>query len=166
MKSSSLSTTCCVVGAGPAGVMVSYLLAQRGVDVLLLETHEDFDRDFRGDTIHAGIMEALDEMGLAEELLRLPHSKMKSISLTEGGHSQTVVNFANLKSHFPYVTMMPQSQFLEFMVDKAKSFPSFEIQLGAKADALIESGDKFSLHGNFNYPFVVIGTPGSPGILA
>lgn len=125
--------------------MVSYLLAEQGLDVLLLETHEDFDRDFRGDTIHAGIMELLDQMGLAADLLQLPHAKMQTLGFTVNGRSQQFVDFRDTGSRFPYVTMMPQSQFLGFMVARARQFPSFKIRLGARVTELIDDDDRYAV---------------------
>ena len=125
--------------------MVSYLLAQQGVDVLVLEQHRDFDRDFRGDTLHAGVMELLDELGLADELLTLPHAKMPQLSLRVRGEASPVVEFSTLKSKYPYVTMMPQAQFLDFMTSKARAFPSFEIQMAARAEAVVEGDLGFAI---------------------
>lgn len=139
MTDINLTPKCCIVGAGPAGVIAAYLLAQRGVDVLLLEAHRDFDRDFRGDTIHAGIMEVLDEMGLAEELLQLPHPKMQTLGLTANGVTQQIVDFRDTGSRFPWVTMMPQSQFLEFMVDRARAFDTFHIRMGARVTGVTKT---------------------------
>src|SRR5512138_1246165 len=75
-----VETTCCVVGAGPAGAVLSYLLARQGIPVTLLEAHADFDRDFRGDTLHPAILEVLDEVGLADKLLALPHTKIRTVT--------------------------------------------------------------------------------------
>ena len=126
-------------------MMVSYLLAQQGVDVLVLEQHRDFDRDFRGDTLHAGVMELLDELGLADELLTLPHAKMPQLSLRVRGEASPVVDFSKLKSKYRYVTMMPQAQFLDFMTSKARAFPSFEIQMAARAEAVVEGDLGFAI---------------------
>src|SRR5882762_8095994 len=73
-------TTCCIVGGGPAGVVLGLLLARRGVDTLLLEAHSDFDRDFRGDTLHPSVMEIMDQIGLADRLLQLPHGTMRTMT--------------------------------------------------------------------------------------
>jgi 2-polyprenyl-6-methoxyphenol hydroxylase-like FAD-dependent oxidoreductase len=131
-------TKCCVVGGGPAGVVLSYMLARNGVPVILLESHHDFERDFRGDTLHPSTMEVMDELGLADGLLKLPHSKlgqMRSPSLTG---QVTLADLSRLKTKFPYVTMMPQAQFLDFVTTRAKAFPAFKLIMGARVEELIE----------------------------
>src|SRR5437764_556159 len=101
-------TTCCIVGGGPAGVVLGLLLARRGIPVTLLEAHEDFERDFRGDTIHPSTMELMDQLGLADRLLRLPHTRLRSLTLETQQGSVTVADFGALKTKFPYITFMPQ----------------------------------------------------------
>src|SRR5882762_4284769 len=99
-------TTCCIVGGGPAGVLLALLLARQGIPVVLLEAHMDFDREFRGDTIHPSAMEILDEIGLADRLLQLPHMKMDRFALmTRRG--AIGVQLWRLKTKFPYVTVLP-----------------------------------------------------------
>ena len=106
-------TGCCVVGGGPAGAVLSLLLARKGVPVMLLEMHKDFDRDFRGDTLHPSVMEIMDELGLADRLLQLPHTKMRHLTLSAGSESVTVADFRRLKTKFPYITILPQVRFLD-----------------------------------------------------
>jgi len=143
--SEQIKTDCCIVGAGPAGTVLSYLLAQQGVEVVLVESHNDFDRDFRGDTLHGGIMELLDDLGLAQGLLELPHHKMKHLSFTMKGRSQTMIDFSLLKVPFPFVTMMPQSQFLEYIVDKAQEFDNFHLRMSTRAAELVETESRWKL---------------------
>jgi 2-polyprenyl-6-methoxyphenol hydroxylase-like FAD-dependent oxidoreductase len=138
----SLETRCCVVGAGPAGALLALVLARNGVPVCLLEAHEDFDRDFRGDTIHPSAMEIMDELGLADALLQLRHTKIRTANLMSGAGAVAVADFKRLKTRFPYITMMPQSHFIEFLVAEAKRYPDFELRLGARVEELIEeNGD-------------------------
>src|SRR6266700_1962214 len=128
-------TTCTVVGAGPAGAVLSYMLARKGIDVTLLESHLDFDRDFRGDTLHPSILEVMDELGLADRLLQLPHTKLSLVAPPGGGPR---FDLHELKTKFPYVAMMPQTRFLEFITSEAQRFPSFCLVMGARVEELLE----------------------------
>lgn len=143
--SEHIRTDCCIVGAGPAGVVLSYLLAQQGIDVVLVESHSDFDRDFRGDTLHGGILELLDDLGLAQDLLELPHHKMESLSFTMKGRSQTMIDFSLLNVRFPFVTMMPQCQFLEYLVGRTKEFDNFQLRLSTRAVELVKTASRWHL---------------------
>ena len=134
----TLETTCCVVGGGPAGVMLSLLLARAGVPVTLLEAHKDFDRDFRGDTIHSSTLEVLDQIGLADRLHELPHSKIRELSFVSPSGVHTMAVFSRLPTRFPYLMMMPQSRFLDFLVDEARKYPRFKLVMGAHVQELIE----------------------------
>lgn len=132
------STDCCIVGGGPAGAVLALLLARRGITVTLLEAHRDFDRDFRGDTLHPSVMEIMEELGLAERLLQLPHTKMRTGTFMAQGQAFLTLDFSRLKTHYPYITMMPQVQFLEFITEEAKQYPNFQLLLGANVQELIE----------------------------
>lgn len=131
-------TTCCIVGGGPAGVILSFLLARQGIPVMLLEAHKDFDRDFRGDTIHPSVMEIMAELGLADRLLQLPHTKVSTLNSIGDGNAVTVADLNRLKTKYPYITLMPQVRFLEFMVEEAKKYPNFQLVMGANVQELIE----------------------------
>lgn len=130
---------CCIVGGGPAGTVLSLLLARLGIAVILLEAHRDFDRDFRGDTLQPSAMEIMAQMGLADRLLQLPHTKLQSITL-RGIDGKVIFSpsFSGLKTDFPYVTVMPQVRFLDFIVAEAKQYPNFQLVLGANVQELIE----------------------------
>jgi 2-polyprenyl-6-methoxyphenol hydroxylase-like FAD-dependent oxidoreductase len=131
-------TSCCVVGAGPAGVALSLFLARAGVPVTLLEAHRDFDRDFRGDTIHPTTLEVLDQIGLAARVHELPHVKAESFKFISPVAVDTPAVFSRLPTPFPYMMIMPQARFLEFLVAEAKRYPHFQLVLGAHVDELFE----------------------------
>src|SRR5256714_6776325 len=97
------STTCCIVGAGPAGAVLSFMLARKGISVILLESHLDFDRDFRGDTLHPSILEVMDELGLANRLLQLPHTKLSLIAPPNSAGPGLRLDLHELKTKFPYI---------------------------------------------------------------
>lgn len=151
----AIQTDCCIVGGGPAGVILSLLLARQGIPVTLLETHKDFDRDFRGDTVHPSTMEIMDELGLAAGLLQLPHAKIRTLSIITPNGTAQLANFDRLKTRFPYITMMPQANFLEFIVAEAKKYPNFQLILSANAQELIEEngmikGVRYRGHGGWH----------------
>ncbi len=131
-------TACCIVGGGPAGVVLALLLARRGVPVTLLESHRDFDRDFRGDTIHPATLEALDQLGLADRLLQFPHGKLEAMQFTSSGTVTTIARFGRLKTRFPYIMILPQVRFLEFLAAEARKLPCFRLELGANVQRLIQ----------------------------
>jgi len=136
-----VKTKCCVVGGGPAGAVLALLLARKGVLVTLLEAHEDFDRDFRGDTLHPSVLELMDELGLAERLHELPHTKIHTGTVMTPEGATTLADFRRLRTRFPYIMMLPQKDFLAFVVAEAKRYPCFAISMGALVDELIEEGD-------------------------
>jgi 2-polyprenyl-6-methoxyphenol hydroxylase-like FAD-dependent oxidoreductase len=130
-------TSCCIVGGGPAGVVLAFLLARKGVHVTLLESHMDFEREFRGDTLHPAVMEILEEIGLADRLLQMPHTKVRQFTLrTTVGAAP--INFASLKTKYPYITVVSQARFLNFMVEEARQFPTFHLVMGAQVSELIQ----------------------------
>ena len=132
---------CCVIGCGPAGAMLGLMLAREGVDVLVLEKHADFLRDFRGDTIHPSTMEIMDELGLAEGLLDLEHTKAPRIEARLPGGTITVAELGRLKTRYPYITFMPQWDFLDYVTGEAKRYPNFRLEMNAEAkDLILEDG--------------------------
>jgi 2-polyprenyl-6-methoxyphenol hydroxylase-like FAD-dependent oxidoreductase len=132
------TTSCCIVGGGPAGAMLALLLARRGVAVTLLEMHKDFDRDFRGDTVHPSILEVLDQVGLAEKLLEIPHSKITGPTLQFANGPFRPFDLGRLKTRFPYIAMIPQVRFLEFITREAAKYPEFKLVMHAQVQHLIE----------------------------
>src|SRR5580698_2412965 len=123
----ALQTTCCIVGGGPAGMVLGFLLARAGVDVTVLEKHPDFNRDFRGDTIHPATMEVMHELGLLDALLQVPHQKIKNLSVVVGGQKLQLVDNTHLPTVAKYIALMPQWDFLNFLACEAKKFPTFHL---------------------------------------
>ncbi|MEB3342419.1 FAD-dependent oxidoreductase [Okeania sp.] len=148
-------TTCCIVGAGPAGVVLGLLLARQGIQVTLLELHQDFDRDFRGDTIHPSVMEIMAQIGLADRLLELPHSKARTLKLNSPTGDIALTNFSRLKTPYPYITILPQAKFLDFIATEAQKYPNFNLIMGANVQEIIEEdgvvrGVRYRSHGSWH----------------
>src|SRR5947207_1728033 len=136
-------TTCVVVGGGPAGMVVSLLLARAGVDVTVLEKHGDFLRDFRGDTVHPSTMELLDELGLGERFARLPQSRLTRVVFPVGGGRQVVIgDLGRLKVRYPYIAMVPQWDLLDLLADAAREEPSFRLLMRYEVTSLIRDGGR------------------------
>jgi 2-polyprenyl-6-methoxyphenol hydroxylase-like FAD-dependent oxidoreductase len=133
-------TACCVVGGGPGGMVLALLLARRGVPVTLLEAHADFDREFRGDTLHPSILEILDQIGLADRLHRLPHVKWFGPSLVTTNGLEPLFDFRRLRTRFPYIMILPQERFLEFLADEAAKYAHFRLVMKANVQRLVEDG--------------------------
>lgn len=138
----TFSTTVCVVGGGPAGAMLGLLLARVGVDVTVLEKHADFLRDFRGDTVHPATLEVLDELGLAERFHELPHRKISSIGVIQDGVRREMANFGHLEIRFPYIAMIPQWEFLNFITTEASRYPNFRLLMRSEFRAVHREGGR------------------------
>jgi 2-polyprenyl-6-methoxyphenol hydroxylase-like FAD-dependent oxidoreductase len=131
-------TTCCIVGGGPAGMMLGYILARAGVEVTVLEKHADFLRDFRGDTVHPSTMEALYELGLLDRFLKRPHDRIEQLFGQIGEDTVQLADMRHLPAHARFIALMPQWDFLDFLSGEAKVFPEFHLMMRAEATDLIE----------------------------
>ena len=140
MGSSSLTVDCCVVGGGPAGMMLGFLLARAGVSVAVLEKHKDFLRDFRGDTIHPSTLRLMDELGLLDELLALPHQKARELRGQIGDFSVPMADFTHLSERWGFIALMPQWDFLDFIAAQGRRYKTFDLRMQAAATGLIEEG--------------------------
>ncbi|MDW5264338.1 MULTISPECIES: FAD-dependent oxidoreductase [Acidobacteriaceae] len=140
--STSLTTTCCIVGGGPAGIMLGFLLARAGIDVAVLEKHKDFFRDFRGDTIHPSTLQLLYELGLLEEFLALPHQQLTELAMAIGGQTLPISDFSHLPTHAKFIALMPQWDFLNFLSAQAAKLPNFHLLMEHEATSLIEAKNR------------------------
>ena len=131
-------TSCCIVGGGPGGAMLALFLARRGVPVTLLEMHKDFDREFRGDTIHPAVMEILDQIGLADKLHEIPHTKVTGPTIQFADGPFRPFDLGRLKTRFPYILLVPQARFLEFITSEAAKYPQFKLVMGAHVQQMVE----------------------------
>jgi len=144
MAFESLETTCCVVGGGPAGMLLGYLLAREGVQVTVLEKHQDFLRDFRGDTVHPSTLEVLGELGLLKDFLELPHRQVESVGLIFGDSEFNVADFRHVPARCKFVALMPQWDFLQFLAGRAGRFPSFQLLMQHEATGLVRDGNRIT----------------------
>jgi len=142
MPEQNVETTCCVVGGGPAGVMLGYLLARAGVEVMVLEKHADFNRDFRGDTVHPSTLEVMYELGLLGDFLKVPHQKLTSVSGVLGDFHFKAADFSRLPTHCKFVALMPQWDFLDFLSGKARRFSNFQLRMQHEVVHLIRAGER------------------------
>ncbi len=134
----TVSVRCCIAGAGPAGVILGLLLARAGVEVLVLEKHADFLRDFRGDTLHPSTLEVMHELGLLRKLLHLPHQKVSQINALFGDLALTVADFNHLQTQCRFIALMPQWDFLNFLTLEAARYPTFHLRMQSEVTGLIE----------------------------
>jgi len=138
------ATTCSIAGCGPAGAVLGFLLARAGIDVVVLEKHNDFLRDFRGDTIHPSTLELLDQLGLVDEFLKLPHSKVSAVQVQTTSGQALRISLERVPSKFPFIAFMPQWDFLEFMTTHARRFPSFTLLRNAEVIDLLHQDGRVS----------------------
>src|SRR6188508_726396 len=118
-----------IVGGGPAGMMAGMLFARAGARVRVLEKHVDFFRDFRGDTVHPSTMEILDQLGMLKRFLKRPHNKVDTAELRIAGSEWTIGDLTHLNTPAPFIAMMPQWEFLDFLREEGKAFPGFQIEM-------------------------------------
>jgi len=137
-----LQTQCCIAGGGPAGIMLGFLLARQGVDVVVLEKWPDFFRDFRGDTIHPSTLTILKELGLLDKFLQLPHNQTEQIAVHVGGESANVADFRHIGAVVPFLAFVPQWDFLNFITTEAKKFPNFHLHMETEAIGVDETNGK------------------------
>lgn len=140
----TLETTCCIAGGGPAGVMLGYLLARNGVRVTVLEKHTDFFRDFRGDTVHPSTLQVMHELGLLDDLLKLPHQEVSSIGGVIGNFPFRGPDFRHVPGRCKFVALMPQWDFLNFLAERAKTFPTFDIRMQHEVVGLCSEGERIT----------------------
>ncbi|MCV7194954.1 FAD-dependent oxidoreductase [Mycobacterium angelicum] len=136
------TTTCAIIGGGPAGMVLGLLLARAGVEVTLLEKHGDFLRDFRGDTVHPTTMRLLDELGLWQRFADLPYTEVRKAKLDLDGRSVTYVDFERLRQPYPYIAMVPQWDLLNLLADAAQSEPSFTLRMNTEVTGLLREAGK------------------------
>jgi 2-polyprenyl-6-methoxyphenol hydroxylase-like FAD-dependent oxidoreductase len=137
-----MPTRCCIAGGGPAGLVLGYLLARAGIEVLVLEKHDDFLRDFRGDTIHPSTLTILDDLGLLERFLRLPHQEVAELAGEVYGQQVTIADFRHLPAARPFLVLVPQWDFLDFIAQEARAFPGFSLRMGARVLGVLEEGGR------------------------
>jgi 2-polyprenyl-6-methoxyphenol hydroxylase-like FAD-dependent oxidoreductase len=142
MPNATVVTKCCIAGGGPAGMMLGFLLARAGVDVVVLEKHADFFRDFRGDTIHPSTLELMVELGLLDEFLKLPHQKVDRMAMQIGDQRVRMIDLTHLPTHCKYIALMPQWDFLNFLAARGKRYQSFDVRMRAEATELIEESGR------------------------
>jgi 2-polyprenyl-6-methoxyphenol hydroxylase-like FAD-dependent oxidoreductase len=137
-----VNTGCCVVGGGPAGMMLGFLLARAGVDVIVFEKHKDFLRDFRGDTIHPSTLEVMHELGLLEDFLKLPHQEVRHLTGQVGDERLTIADFGHLPTRCRFIALMPQWDFLNFLAVRGERYPGFHLRMQAEVTDLVAEQDR------------------------
>ena len=137
-----LTCRCCIVGGGPAGMMLGLLFARAGIDVVVLEKHADFLRDFRGDTIHPSTLEVMHELGLLDDFLRRPHQELTRLDAQVGDTALTIADFSHLPTRCRFIAMMPQWDFLDFLAANARHYPSFALRMETGVTELLRDGER------------------------
>lgn len=140
----TVSARCCIVGGGPAGMMLGLLLARAGIDTVVLEKHGDFLRDFRGDTVHPSTLEVMDELGLIDGILKRPHQELRRLGGEFGDETMHIADFTRLDLKYPFIAFMPQWDFLDFLADSARRYPSFRLLMRTEATDLLCAGESIT----------------------
>ena len=141
MTTGAITTQCAIAGGGPAGMMLGFLLARAGIDVLVLEKHADFLRDFRGDTIHPSTLEIMYELGILDDFLKRPHQEVRTLAGQIGDERVALADFSPLPTHCRFIALMPQWDFLDFLAERARAYPSFHLKMRARVtDLVMEDG--------------------------
>ena len=138
----TLNTQCCIAGGGPAGMMLGLLLARAGVETVVLEKHADFLRDFRGDTVHPSTLRIMDELGLLDAFLQLPHQKLRRLSGLFGDVPVRIADFGGLPERYAFIAFMPQWDFLDFIGDVGRPLPNLRVRMQSKVESLIDDGGR------------------------
>ncbi|MEH2469072.1 2-polyprenyl-6-methoxyphenol hydroxylase-like FAD-dependent oxidoreductase [Nitrobacteraceae bacterium AZCC 2161] len=136
-----LTTHCCIVGGGPAGMMLGYLLGRAGIETVVLEKHADFFRDFRGDTVHPSTLQVMDELGLIDDFLKIPHDRIQRMEGYFGDTKLRIADISRTNAKYPFIAFMPQWDFLNFLRDKGQRYPHLKVMMNAEATGLVWSGD-------------------------
>lgn len=144
LQSADLAADVVIIGGGPAGMMAGLLLARAGVDTLVLEKHADFFRDFRGDTVHPSTMEILDQLGMLERFLLRPHTRLREARGTVAGEEVVLGDLSHLNVPAPFIAIMPQWDFLDFLRDEAAAFPAFRLVMNAAIKSLLHEGERIA----------------------
>jgi 2-polyprenyl-6-methoxyphenol hydroxylase-like FAD-dependent oxidoreductase len=140
----TIKVRCCIVGGGPAGMMLGYLLGRAGIDVVVLEKHADFFRDFRGDTVHPSTLQVMDELGLSDGFLKLPHQRLQKMDGMFGGASVRIADLGRLHVKFPFIAFMPQWDFLNFLRESGNKFKSLKVMMSTEATDLVQDGARIT----------------------
>ena len=137
-RAEEMTVRCCIAGGGPAGMILGFLLARAGVETVVLEKHEDFLRDFRGDTIHPSTLEVMYELGIIDDFLKRPHQEVRQLGGQVGREPVMVADFSHLPTHCRFLALMPQWDFLDFIAERAARYPTFHLKMKTEAVALLQ----------------------------
>ncbi len=141
-EGSRLTTRVCVAGGGPAGVMLGLLLARAGIDVVVLEQHADFFRDFRGDTVHPSTLDLIDQLGFRQAFEAVPHTRLRTLDAVVGTMRLHLVDFGRLRGHNHEIALMPQWDLLDLLASEGRRYSGFRLVMGAEVTDVVRSGGR------------------------